>query len=445
MRSIYKQLLKRLRPGAESGVAMVTVIIMSAVLLMVGTGMYYVASSEQTMTQANNVGGQAFYFAEGGLENVLDILNYEATEWQLTQPRPDQSQDGFGYLMDPNPDLRQTPSNPVQMKIGSQTYTVYVDEVGQDGNHCTDCGLKLTSKHLHPAYLMVYAEGQTAEGYRKLEQQVTLTPTGYPLDFFIDTSITLNGNPSLTGQSLFVNGDVSGRKFLTVSGTDSTYNIPAGVFATGRIYADPGTSCPIYTTSGDANPGCWKSSFSHDRDEYGPAGHTFTMSDLQGYFNPGGLTTTQLAMLQSQAQTSGYYNGNASGSLTIQQSDLPNRSGDIVIYVDFPSGSPQQNLADLKFSWPPNSSYTGKAIIVVLNGNIKMAGVAIGQASAVIYCPNGSVTAEGSGSQTFNGFVYGAGFTDKGNFTFNLTPQMLDDPPFFAWSVTRGTWQQVDQ
>ncbi len=429
---------KRLRPGAESGVAMVTVIIMSAVLLLMGTGMYYVASSEQSMSQGNNVGGQAFYFAEGGLENVLDILNYEATEWQLTQPRNGQ------YLMNPDASQRQDNPDPVTVTVGNQTYKVWVDEVDQYGSHCTGCGLVPTSKN--PAYLMVYAEGQTSEGYRKLQQQVKLTPTGYPLDFFINGNVTINGNEALTNQSLFVNGYVAGRKFLTVSGTDSTYGMPAGVFATGRIYANSNKTGPIYTTSGAEDSKYWNSDYINDRDQYGPTGNPFSTSALQGYFNyGGGLTTSQLATLQNEAQTSGYYNGNASGSLTIQQSDLPDRSGDIVIYVDFPSGNPQKNVADLKFSWPPDPSYTGKALIVVLNGSINMEGGAIGQTTAVIYCPDGSVTAHGSGNQVFNGYVWGDGFTDEANFTFNLSPEMINDPPFFSWTVTRGTWQQDDQ
>ncbi len=441
MKTICKHLLERLRTGADAGVAMVTVIIMSAVLLLMGTGMYYVATSEQAMTRGNNVGGQAFYYAEGGVENVLDILNYQATEYQLTQQRQ-----GGTYLMDPDPSLRQNPPHPVTVTVGNQAYKVWVDEVDQYGNHCSGCGLVPTSKN--PAYLMVYAEGQASEGYRKLQQQVTLTPTGYPLDFFINGDVTINGNETLTNQSLFANGYVAGRKFLTVSGTDGTYGMPAGVFATGRIYANSNKNCPIYTTDGDENSGCWNPNYNYinDRDQYGPADNPFSTSALQGYFNyGGGLTTTQLATLQSQAQASGYYNGNASGSLTIQQGDLPNRTGDIVIYVNFPSGNPQNNMADLKFSWPPNSSYSGKAIIVVLNGSITMEGGAIGQTTAVIYCPNGTVTAHGSGSQTFNGFVWGAGLTDKGNFTFNLTREMVNDPPFFSWSVTRGTWQQDDQ
>src|SRR5450756_3141951 len=82
----------------EEGVALITVIILTAVLMMMGAGMYMVASREQTMSSADYEGGQAFYYAEGGIENVIDILNYSGTETQLTQLRADQSSDGQGYF-----------------------------------------------------------------------------------------------------------------------------------------------------------------------------------------------------------------------------------------------------------------------------------------------------------------------------------------------------------
>ncbi|MCL6106742.1 MAG: pilus assembly PilX N-terminal domain-containing protein [Actinobacteria bacterium] len=443
MKIPFKNKLRHIQKS-EHGIAMVSVILASAVLLTIGTGMYFVATRESMMTQADYSGGKAFYYAEGGLANVLDVLNYAVTEWQLTQPRPDQSPDGFGYLMDPNPDLRQNPSNPVQMSIGGQSYTVYVDEVDQNGNHCTGCGLDPTSNQ--PAYLMITAEGQSSEGYRKLQQMVKVTASGFPLTFYVDGNAQLDGTTTLTNQSIFVRGDLFGRDKLTLSGTDLMYGGGAGVFATGSIYAmSNGHGSQIYNADG-SDSRYWSSNDINDRDSQGPTGNIFTVSDLQNYFNyAGGLTTNQLDILKSQAQTSGYYNGNPGSGLTIQQGDLPNRGGDIVVYVDFPSGSPMSNNVDLKFQWPP-AGYTGKAIVVVKNGSVSLDGSAIGNFRGDIYCPDGSITANGNGSGTFTGFVWGKGLTDIGNFNFSMDQQFIEDPPFYAWTVTRETdWTQVDR
>lgn len=444
MRQLLKIIRSRVFAGSERGVAMVSVVLTSAVLLIIGTGMYYVASREGTMSQANYSGGQAFYYAEGGLENVMDILNYAATEWQLTQPRADQSPDGVGYLMDPNPDLRQNPTNPIQMKIGRQTYTVYVDEVDQYGNHCVNCGLDLSGTA--PAYLKITAEGQSSEGYRKLQQMVKVQGTGFPLTFYVDGDANLNGNVALTNESIFVRGNLYGRDKLTLTGNDLQYGGPAGVFATGSIYAKQnGGSSQIYTSAG-ALSRYWSNNDVNDCDSRGPAGNKFSVTQMQNYFNyAGGLTTNQLDILKSQAQTSGYYNGNPGSKVTIQQGDLPNRSGDVVVYVEFPSGNPMNNSVDLKFQWPISGG-SGKALIVVKNGSVTLEGSSIGNLNGDIYCPDGSVTANGSGNGVFTGAIWGKGLTDIGNFNFALSQQFMQDPPFYAWQVTRlSNWTEVDQ
>ena len=127
----------------------------------------------------------------------------------------------------------------------------------------------------------------------------------------------------------------------------------------------------------------WSSSYINDRDSRGPTGNTYSLAELENTFNtagvlPGGLTTSQLITLKTQAQTNGYYNGNPGNGVTIQQSNVPNRAGDLVVYVEFPSGNPQNNRVDLKFKWPPNGYTTGKMLVVVRNGSIDMEGSAIG-------------------------------------------------------------------
>src|SRR5665811_407232 len=246
----------------EEGVALITVIILSAVLMVMGAGMYMVASREQTMTAADYAGGEAFYYAEGGIENVLDILNDTATEGQLTQLRADQSSNGYGYLMDPSPGNRQDPTDPVEMRIGQDSYTVYVDTVDVNGNQCSDCGLELFSPDSVPSYLLVTAEGQSSTGYRKLQQMVEVTAvTGprYPLSLYVDGDADFNGNPEATNQIFYVKGNVKGRAKLGVSGTDFITGSPAAVYATGTITG--------------IQP--------QDRDKSNPVGNPFTLAELQ--------------------------------------------------------------------------------------------------------------------------------------------------------------------
>lgn len=428
----------------ERGVALITVIVLTAVLMMIAGGMYYMTNRGQKMVQADYSGGQAFYYAEGGIENVIDILNYAATETQLTQLRSDQSSDGYGYLMDPSPSSRQNPSNPVEMLLGNDRYRVYVDTVTQSGDHCTGCGLNLTSTD--PAYILITAEGLSGDGYRKLQQRVKVQASNYPLTFYVNGDVNMNGAPIISNQSVYVRGNFYGREKLTVTGNDQIYGGAAGVKAAGTIYAKlNGGKTQIYTSSG-GHSSYWASNYINDRDNRGPTGNKFSISELENTFSTAGLTASQLASLRAMAKTNGYYNGSASGNLILQQSDIPDHPGDTVVYVEYPSGRPSSNEVNLKFTWPHSPNTTGKVYIVIINGSLKLTGSAIGNSMGVIYCPDGEVRSDGAGGGTFTGYVWGKGLTNIGNFQFSLNNEFVSDPPFFAWTVLRETaWTDVDR
>ncbi|MBE0430059.1 MAG: pilus assembly PilX N-terminal domain-containing protein [Thermoleophilia bacterium] len=431
----------------EAGIAMVTVVVLSAVLMMLGGGMYFLASRENRMTSADYMGGQAFYYAEGGIENAIDILNYAATDTQLMQRRPDESAEGYGCLMEsPNCDKQAG----IVMKIGNEEYLVWVETVTKHGDPCSGCGLDITRPDI-PAYLLISAKGWSGDGYRLLRQRVKVQASKYPVTLFINGDAVFNGNPAVIGQSLYVKGDFWGREKLTVSGDDLiSGDGAAGVFATGAIYAKTGNSnSQIYTESGSPSGYFASPQYDNDRDSRGPAGNTFSPADLVSSFDTGGLTTSQLLSLKGMAQTDGFYREPAPGKLTIKQNMLPSRAGNIVVYVEYFDGNPEDNLVELGFKWSPAGYSGGKAFIVVRNGSIKMTGTQIGNLHGFIYCPDGPLTVHGGGQGSFTGPVWAKGITEEqggsGNFVFNMTSDFLADPPFLAWTVVRlAAWTEVD-
>lgn len=435
---------ERINVASESGVAMITVLVMTAVLVVLAIGMYFVAEKEITMSNADMEGSEAFYYAEGGLEAVIDIISTEsATDFQLTRMRSDGSADGYGFLMDPNPALRQNPSNPLEMTIGKDTYTVWVDTVDEDGNPCTNCGLDLTTAN--PAYIQVNAEGRSGEGYRLLQQRVRVETSGYPLSFYIDGDLVANGIPVVSNQSIYIKGNVYGREKIEINGSDIIYGGPAAVYATGTIYDKPtGGNSQIYTADGLPNGSYYSSLYVNDRDSRGPAGNTFSLTEMESTVNTDGLTATQLETLKSQAQARGYYANPEGGVLTIQQGDVPDRDGNLVVFVEFAGGDPADNEVNLKFTWPVG--YYGQAFIIVKNGTAKLTGTAIGHLNGVVYCPDGVIRSDGSGNGDFTGLVFGKGLENIGNFEFRMTQSFIEDAPFFAWTVTRETaWKEIDR
>lgn len=421
---------------------MMTVVVLAAVLMVIGAGMYYIGTGEQKMSRADEQGGQAFYYAEGGIEDAINILNFAGTETQMTELRADDSSDGYGYLMDPVAADRQNPSDPLIMNIGDESFTVWADLTDASGNHCTGCGLDVKSDD--PAYVLITSEGTSSEGYRKLQQLVKLTPIDYPLTLFVDGDAQVNGTPELYNQSMYVGGDVFGREKILISGDDIVSGEPAAVFATGKINAKSnGDRTAIYEEDGSPSS-WWDIAYQYDRDTNGPTGNRFTFEDLASYPGTSRLSDTQMATLKNMARTSGYYQS-ASSSLSLQQSDLPDMDGDIVVYVEFPSGDPESNEVDLKFTWP-TAGNDGMALVIIENGSARMTGSAIGDLQGVVYCPDGPVRADGSGNGDFTGFIWGKGMENIGNFPFNMTEAFMDDPPFFLWTITReASWTEVDR
>lgn len=437
----------------ERGVAMITVIVLAVVLMILGSGMFFVAGRENRITQADYVGSQAFYFAEGGIENVINMLNFAATEQQLTQLRPDQSlDDGHGYLMDPIESQREDPPNPLEIKIGDTPFTVWVDEVNADGSHCIGSNCSLNLQTANPAYLLITAEGESSEGYRKLQQRVKLEASGFPMTLFIRGNVKANGNVALTNQSLYVLGDLKGREKLTVSGEDLVNGGDAAVFATGTIYEKQNGSCPIYDDeTGAPIVACWDANYINDRDGNGLIvgldDYRFTVDQMNSMYETAGLTSAQLLTLKSMAKTSGYYANPESGNITLQNDNpIPTRDGNIVVYIEYSGGTPEGNQVNLKFDWPHSPYTNGQAIVVIKNGSVKMTGSQMGYFNGYVYCPDGSAQVDGTGSGMYTGFLYAKGLDDIGNFNFNMTSSFLTDPPFFAWTVVRETaWTEMDR
>ncbi|MHB1390236.1 MAG: hypothetical protein ACYCXF_03240 [Thermoleophilia bacterium] len=399
------------KTSEDSGVAMISVIMISAVLMVLSVGMYFLASREQVMTQADYAGNKSFYFAEGGIDNVIDILNYQVSDSQLTQKRPDQSPNGYGYLMDPTASQRSTPTDPLQVNVGGTPYTVWVETVDSTGKSCTSCGVNLSLPN-SVAYLKITAEGKSDIGYRKLQQTVKVSASSqYPLSFYVDGDVTFNGNPKIVNQILYVKGNVSGRTKLSITGTDVATGKPAGVYATGTI---------------DVRQ-------ANDRDKNGPAGNPFTMAELQKSVNLAGLSSSTLASLKAQAQAQGNYY--TTGSFGTVNGDS---NGNAVLYLDCAT----RCTVAPKFTWPA----PGYVLIIVKNGDVTLTGSAIGSTRALIYCPDGSIRADGGGSGVYSGLVWSKGFTSIGNFQITLDPSFLsDNPPFFLWQVQRLTnWAEVE-
>ena len=121
----------------------------------------------------------------------------------------------------------------------------------------------------------------------------------------------------------------------------------------------------------------------------------------------------------------------------LQQGDIPNRDGNIVVYIEFSGGDPQSNEVSLKFEWPYTPYTSGQALVVVKNGSIKMTGNSMGTFHGVVYCHDGPVRVAGSGQGESTSFVWGNGLDGIGNFVVNMPPEFLADATFFARAMVR--------
>lgn len=418
----------------DEGVAMVTVLLVGVLLLGIGVAAAGMSTANLRNAGRDRVAGSAMGSAEAGVVDAISYLRTtNATALNCSpacgaaNPWGDETvPKGFGY-----PD--------------GGTAEVFIT-VDQQFSPPTDM----------TAVFTIHSDGKAGSGpgRRIIEQTVTAEPLEIPIGVYANR-IELNGTPQTFQESVFSKECISGRDKMEFNGMDVFHNIPSAAHSTKWISTnnsscDAGEIRNIHSAGQVCNP-----AYPNDRDSQGgpttapacatvPGGTSFfDQATLETYGRA--LTTDELAVLRTTAQSQGQYYKN----VTTVTAPNPNVYPNAVLFFDIgPNQTVSiQNELDA-YTWNGDCATPVRTLIIVVNnssvgnGGFKLNSNA--DLSGALFVQTGNL--EFNGTATWTGTMFSNTISKwNGNATSQLTTCFLQNLPGGLLSVTETNFREVDR
>ncbi|CAN5151281.1 hypothetical protein BH20ACT22_BH20ACT22_13010 [soil metagenome] len=494
---------------SETGVAMVTVLLVGAVMTVVSSGAAYVTIREFQSGQNDRKASEALAFAESGVDRLLlELRRNPDLNWNrvseagckyepvaLPKGNLGAQRSYRAYLTVYQPDFSgaaRLPDLHTWTKAGDAW-----DPAWNDGEPlCTDTTRPgpLPGGPQVPQYFAITATGEHPTATRVVRQVVKIGARGMPIGLYAESVNVQGGNPTGTNISLVTPGDVNSRENLNFSGTDPYYKLgdfwdgqsmsvaaPAAVHARGSIY------CRKQDCGNDTleHPEALNCAFNNGQSQWDqssgggsltglskcpawsgtPAGpppySSFSDADLANATPKPALTAQDYANLKESAKATGLYcavgasyacttpSGPYSTNGTIQS--VPGVGNNYVAYFDFPSsGDPfsSERLVTWKAAVGPcslDATLTKSVIIVVRYGSLDLTGKDL--IVGAFFAPEGQIWMRGSGGIVkIEGTAIAKRFDFGGNAQITLTDCWVKNLPGVGFlSVTPQTFSEVDR
>ncbi len=473
----------------ESGVAMVTVLLVGMVLTVVTSMAAFSTIREMRSGLDDRKSAEALAFAEAGIDRFLRYIRVENVTWNeliragcetpagITVPKGILAQGTFEATLkiyEPNP-----PSgNPADKVVpGACNYRSSSpnDPTGQ--------------------FFIITSKGARSDAKRVVQQVVKIGPLGLPVGIYAPT-IDAAGTPNMSGVSMFSDGQISGREKLVFTGRDPYYymqdvfpggvsgrsmteHVPAAAHALLGIYLKqngtgpefPGPSVPRTrncTANGTNGQSLWDSDGSMASGDVtaGCPGQTgyplsskFTPS-IMDRVRPRRLTEQDHDKLRDAAKTSGIYcsigtttscsmMGKAMSSMpaTWQAADIAPLfaagNNNFVAYFDFLSGEVLSNNVKWQADvWGCNNdpALNRSAVVVTRRGGLEFNSAKVNGA----FIMDGQLTY--SGSPTLNGSIISqSAFRISGTATFTVDDCWVKNMPGPFLTATPTAWAELDR
>ncbi len=378
-------LARRMRNTArgDRGVAMITTLLVGAVLAALGVAVVDVSVASLKSAGRDRVAGGALGAAEAGIAQGIDHVRST----------------GVGGLAPGAP--WGDAANAVDFDLSDgRSASVWIEVIQPFAPPLVKVG---TYK--------IHSTGTVGNGpgLRSLEQTITARPFEFPIGVFAH-QIALNGTPNTFQENVFSTGCISGRDKMIFEGIDPYYGIPASAHSVKWISTKNGSCAanesrnihrtsvcnPLYPYDQDALGGNLNGTSCDGSGTTYPQTSGFTQADLDATYGKA-LTEGQLASLRAKAQSQGNFWTSATGWTPPNPAVHPN--------------------AVLYFKIGPNATVT---LQNELNGYTYDQTCVNPPRSLIIVVDNGSV---GSGGVHLNSNndLFGALFVQKGNFQYNGT------------------------
>jgi hypothetical protein len=434
----------------ERGVAMVTALLVTAVLTALGLTVTQVAVSNLGNAGRDRVAGGAFGAAEAGVTRAIAYINKNNTNALSCYPSC-----SFGWGNTTTPQVVTLPDG--------RTAKVYIKPV----QPYAPPGYKVGVYRIHSV-----GNAGTGPGQRTLEVDVQVRPMGFPLGIFTKNKINNGGTGTVYSESVLSEACIDSRDHLTFSGTDPYYGIPAAAHSAKYITgANLSGGCDNDLTNVAARDnkaihrnavGTCNSLYPYDQDALGGTftggGGTactnatdqymtsslFTLDMLKAdpyNYLPRGLTDAQYALLKARAQSQGtYYTTSAPASWPSALT-----TSNPVLYFNLPAGQEVSIQTDLNsYAWTTDASCTAThpaVVIVVEGGDLRLNSSAT--LSGAVFVPDGTLTYNG-GAQLI-GTVFTKQLTMSGNAQITLNECYAKSTPGGILEVKPVRFREVDR
>ena len=483
-------MFRRLRN--ERGVAMVTVLLVGAVLTVTASAASFGVIQDLRAGRDDQKATGALAYAEAGADRVILEMRRGNVTWGRirlagcegvvpngTAPLAVAGDIGEGRYE-------------AEMRIYNPDATNPADRLD---NACSDpARVALAGDPKKPQQFAITSEGSHPAAKRVIRQIITVKPKGLPIGIYAD-GVDGNGNAAMNSLSLISPNNIVGRDKIAFQGRDPYYTladfypglpdteqIPAAAHAVGEITLSTGPQnqrtehkAPGPNPNCDANPNgqsLWDGSKWGAPISIGCAGQPiaggttasppttlFTTNDLKRVTPSPSLTDQDYLTLKESAKASGLYchiptSGSASclkqGSPVAYQSvwqdpDVPAASA-YISYFEFEGGDPYATSNTVKWqaevgpcSYDQNIHES--TVLIVRNGSLSMQSGAV--VTGAVILPEGQFDSEGG--FTTHGTIIAQDFWLRGSANFLLSECWIDNMPTTFVDITPSKWTEVDR
>ena len=468
----------------ETGVAMVTVLLVGMVLTVVTSVAAFSTIKELRASADDRKSAEALAYAEAGLDRFLRYIRVENVTWHKLIVAGCEDADGLSIP-------------PGVIGAGTFEATLKIYEPNPPSGNQADrtvpgaCNYRATAPNDPTGqFFIITSKGTTSSAKRVLQQVVKITPLGLPIAIYAQ-AIEAGGTPNMTGISMITEGSIRGREKLNFKGQDPYYfmqdvfpdgvsgrslleHVPAAAHALLGIYLKqngtqpefpPAKNCTadvngqsLWDSDGSAGSGPISSGCAGQSGNPNTSKFTPTIMDKM---RPHKLTEQDHQALRDAAKTTGIYcQIGTTSSCTMRGVPMAGRpavwqDGDIaplfaggvnnfVAYYDFVGGDTLSNSVKWNANvWGCNATnpeLNKSAVIVVRRGGLEF------QAAQV----NGAFIMDGelkySGNPTLNGpIISQAGFRITGNANFQLDACWVKNMPGPFLTTIPAGWAVVDR
>ena len=475
----HSRAILRIRARGDAGSALIAVLMVMALLGALGVTVTVLSVHNSRNATFDRQGDVAQNVSEAGISQAIAWMRLNGTGTLACSPscnpallQPDWGQGPNVGGAGPNTAIAADASyGHLVVLPGGQQYRVWIEKVLPFSPPTNKTGV-------YTAHSVGAATTQAAgTGTRSVSADITVAPFQFPIGVFAHT-VAAGGNGGIHYESLFSDSCIQGRQFETFQGIDRFYGIPAGAHSADAIVGKQNAACN-QGNSIHQSAAC-NSSYPNDSDKYGGAlaasgcyglgtfkgspwlttsqeTSNAAMADFYGYaVNPLGLSNSQLDALRTASQQQGlYYTGTTAIPSVLQGATASTTYPHPVLFYDL-KGAAIGGTVDLggltgySRAYPVLPTDAGckasGAIVVVLNGNVKLNGNTVLTASVFAPgpAPNGQVT-KANGAGQLIGTLYADSIDMRGTADIYLDDCFLANLPGSLLNVTVSNYREIDR